>query len=152
MSPFVDQHSYAILDNVIRQVKERQEFDQDSIHVLHSLFKEYLFESIHIAESKSVTKICCESGRYLFNVSDHCLYSKEEEKDEYSRDIFLCTIEPRYCSCKEFFDRVLCHKDLLMCRHLLAVIISDIFDMHQVVNIDNITFAEEYYKSGLLHP
>lgn len=60
-----------------------------------------------------MTKVCCESGRFIFNVSDHCLHPQEKQ-DEYKRDVFFCTIEPKYCSCKEFLDQVVCNKEILL--------------------------------------
>lgn len=61
-----------------------------------------------------VTKIQSKSGRFVYRVSDLCLYPNEE-KDEYERDVFACFIKPkRHCTCKYFFREVVTDETVLI--------------------------------------
>lgn len=145
----MERHAIEFFENVIQQIKEEQELNEESIHVLHSFFGNQLFESIHLAENEAVTKVSCESRRFIYNISDHCLYPVNKQ-DEYKRDIVFCTTEPRYCSCTTFLDKVICNQEIILCRHVLAAIFSEVLNSYQTNIIDDITFAEEYYKLGVL--
>ncbi|RCI07016.1 hypothetical protein CU098_007849 [Rhizopus stolonifer] len=53
----MERHAIEFFENVIQQIKEEQELNEESIHVLHSFFGNQLFESIHLAENEAARGI-----------------------------------------------------------------------------------------------
>ncbi|KAG1054692.1 hypothetical protein G6F46_008657 [Rhizopus delemar] len=79
----------------------------------------------------------------------HALYAFFDDQLYESIHIAESEAEPKYCSCKEFLDQVVCNEETLLCRHVLAVILSEVFNSYKSSMVDDITFAEEYYKFGI---
>lgn len=61
----------------------------------------------------TVKKVQSESGRFLYRVSDLCLYP-EEKPDVYERDTFTCFLSPRHCSCDAFLEHVVIDSSRIM--------------------------------------
>ncbi|KAI7904095.1 uncharacterized protein BX663DRAFT_355413 [Cokeromyces recurvatus] len=78
-------------------------------------------------EMCAVKKYQSESGRVIYRVSDACL----ELKNKYRKDMFTCLLLPRHCTCDIFLKQVIIEDKMVMCRHLLAAILSDILNMFE---------------------
>ncbi|KAI8373825.1 hypothetical protein BD560DRAFT_433937 [Blakeslea trispora] len=139
--------SKAIVNKVLRQITESKELSQEITLALHAVFRDTLFEALHISESKSVAKVRSDSGRVMFRVSDLCLRPEHrEESEEVEEDTHTCLLFPNYCSCEIFLKGVIIESNLVMCRHLLAVAISNALNMTENIQLNDQDFAEHHYS------
>ncbi|KAI8054931.1 uncharacterized protein B0P05DRAFT_560809, partial [Gilbertella persicaria] len=98
-----------------------------------------------------VAKVKSNSGRVVFRVSDLCLYPEEErvgkeKEDEEIENIFTCLLFPRHCSCETFLKEVILQDKSIMCRHLLAIMISHALNISENIQLNDEDFAEHYYS------
>ncbi|OBZ91455.1 Zinc finger SWIM domain-containing protein 7 [Choanephora cucurbitarum] len=142
--------SKAIVNKLLRQITEAKELQPETVLTLHAVFRDTLFEALHISESKSgrclvVAKIQSDSGRVIFRVSDLCL-RPEIESEELDEHTHTCLLFPNYCSCDTFVKGVILESSALMCRHLLAVAISHALNRTETIQLNDQDFAEHYYS------
>ncbi|KAI8377152.1 hypothetical protein EDC96DRAFT_494678 [Choanephora cucurbitarum] len=137
--------SKAIVNKLLRQITEAKELQPETVLTLHAVFRDTLFEALHITESKSVAKIQSDSGRVMFRVSDLCL-RPEIESEELDEHTHTCLLFPNYCSCDTFVKDVILESSAMMCRHLLAVAISHALNRTETIQLNDQDFAEHYYS------
>ncbi|KAI9472205.1 MAG: hypothetical protein EXX96DRAFT_611454 [Benjaminiella poitrasii] len=134
--------SNVLIDKIINELYEAKELKEDFISILYAIFQDTLYEALHIAENNSVKKYQSESGRTVYRVSDACL----QLKNKYRKDTFTCLLLPRHCTCDNFLKQVVIDDTMVMCRHLLAAILSDVLDILEFEQLNNELFAENYYN------
>ncbi|KAI7878070.1 hypothetical protein K492DRAFT_197122 [Lichtheimia hyalospora FSU 10163] len=108
---------------------------------LFELFEITLHDSFYLIDNNAVERAQCQAGRVIYRVSDACF-----QNDDQPNTWYTCFPHPRYCSCIEFRNEILCERTTLMCRHLLAVALVDALDLLPGEPIDDEEFAEIMYR------
>ncbi|KAI8641652.1 hypothetical protein BD408DRAFT_417700 [Parasitella parasitica] len=55
-------------------------------------------------------------------------------------------IAPRYCNCDKFMDGVIFGNEMTMCRHILAVSLSESLQLLEINALEDNAFAQEYKR------
>ncbi|XP_059149613.1 zinc finger SWIM domain-containing protein 7-like [Physella acuta] len=85
----------------------------DLLSLLNFTFQGLLLSALELVEKQSVTKIVSPSGRALFQVVGA------------SGTPYTCFARENYCSCPAYHFSVLRKEDHMMCKHVLAVKLSE---------------------------
>ncbi|XP_012945297.1 zinc finger SWIM domain-containing protein 7 [Aplysia californica] len=102
-----------LMSEVQRSYSEQQKLSDELLSSLHFVFQGPLSSALELVEKSSVTHIESPSGRALFQVIGT------------SGTPYTCFPNLRYCSCPAYNFSVLRKEDHLMCKHVLAIQLSE---------------------------
>ncbi|KAL1926242.1 hypothetical protein VTP01DRAFT_5939 [Rhizomucor pusillus] len=158
-----------IVDCCLTDIEQTGHISQETARRLYLIFGETFLQALHLLDTRSVSKITCHAGRTVFRIYDKYPSSvtKQNAKDNVGentyqlpepsnapdssehaepqpRATFICQLQPQYCNCIAFMQNVLCNKDMMMCRHILAIVLAEYFGYETQVLSDE-AFAELIY-------
>ncbi|CAO0789632.1 unnamed protein product [Mucor circinelloides] len=137
-------YSDELIDLIFKRLEEEGILTKETTLRLYSIFDKTLLESLQLTEGKQVTKIQSESGRTLYRVSNECI---SELEDPAAQEITnTCMINPKYCNCDKFIQDVIFKNDMIMCRHILAVKLSESLKLFETNHLRDKMFAQEYKR------
>ncbi|KAL0145718.1 zinc finger SWIM domain-containing protein 7 [Mucor lusitanicus] len=137
-------YSDEVIDLIFKRLEEEGTLTKETTLRLYSIFDKTLLESLQLTEGKQVTKVQSDSGRALYRVSNECI---SELEDPAAQEIInTCMINPRYCNCDKFIQDVILRNDMVMCRHVLAVKLSESLKLLGVNHLEDKAFAQEYKR------
>ncbi len=131
------QVSKDLLFDVYKCVKEYGIINEDLIKYLESIFPNKSPDVLEVIK-RGITK-------YIYTPSDRIIWTAIGENAEY-------LIYPKtFCSCSDFYKRVIIEKKRNFCKHLIAQIICEALDNFKVNKLDNINFNKFIKKMKLKH-
>ncbi|KAL5016492.1 hypothetical protein ScPMuIL_006081 [Solemya velum] len=92
--------------------KETGKLTDDILSALHSVFQGSLIPALDLVDRRSITCLTGPSGRYIFQVIGS------------SGTPYTCLSTTHYCSCPAYHYSVLLKEEHLMCKHILAIRLS----------------------------
>ena len=122
----------------IRQRNKEEEMKDSELLALHFLFGQNSLHALDLIDKGSVKKLVSPSRRELYI----CRGSTGSR--------YFCLKYGKFCNCPSYQYSVLVRGDALMCKHLLAVIISDALKRCEIVNVSDEEIKELLVKSVTL--
>lgn len=102
-----------VLHELLEEVKENGgTFSDEQLKALETLFPQHLLAALDLAERGAVTQYTCSSPH-----GDKTLYLVQGSSGQQ----YLCFSSSSYCSCPSFTYSVLVRKEMLLCKHQLAL-------------------------------
>lgn len=121
------QSSKDLLSEIYLKIKEKGDINDEFVNYLESIYPDKSSE-ILLALKRGITK-------YIFKPSNRIIWTAIGENDEY-------LIYPKiYCSCIDFYKRVVIKKEKVVCKHLIAQTISDALNNFKEKELDDRNFA-----------
>ncbi|KAH9525789.1 Zinc finger SWIM domain-containing protein 7 [Bulinus truncatus] len=114
-----------LLKEVERTYSESGQISDDLLSALNSVFHGPLLSALDLIDKASVTKIISPSGRILFQVLGT------------SGAPYICFANNNYCSCPAYNFSVLKREEHLMCKHVLAMKLSQAMGVSKILNVSN---------------
>ncbi|XP_065830416.1 zinc finger SWIM domain-containing protein 7-like [Oscarella lobularis] len=110
-----------IAEELFSEVRKEKESNENGLSdsllsALNCIFGQSLVYALDLVDKKSVTKYTCPSGRSTFKVVGS------------SGDVYTCLLNSNYCTCPSYVYTVLVKRDVLMCKHVLAMHLSVALD------------------------
>ncbi|KAI9493529.1 hypothetical protein BDB00DRAFT_364854 [Zychaea mexicana] len=141
--------SLLLLDAILREISASKELTSENTQLLFALFQDTLYEALYLIDQNAVKRVHCKAGRVLYRVTDTILEQHMSTATTTTRttassssaatavtrqppratEPYTCLVQPRFCSCPEFFDSTICEQQALVCRHALAAVLGDALDM-----------------------
>jgi len=129
------QRSKEFLVKVYNKAKERGKLNKEVIEYLESKFPGKTDKIIEIV-NREITKYC-------YNPSKRIIWTVIGENDEY-------LIYPkRYCSCQDFYKRVVIKRKKEYCKHIIAQIIGEAIGKFKIVEWEDDKFRESLKEVNL---
>jgi len=117
------QSSKDLLSEIYLKMKEKGDIDDEFVNYLESIYPDKSSEILQSLK-RGVTK-------YIFKPSNRIIWTTIGENDEY-------LIYPKiYCSCIDFYNRVVIKRKKVVCKHLIAQTISDALDNFKEKELDD---------------
>ena len=117
------QSSKDLLSEVYLKMKEKGDIDDEFVNFLESIYPDKSSEILQSLK-RGITK-------YIFKPSNRIIWTAIGENDEY-------LIYPKiYCSCIDFYNRVVIKRKKVVCKHLIAQTISDALNNFKGKKIDD---------------
>ena len=126
-----------LLFSIHEKVKKKGFLDEKLINYIDSLFSERIIDIINVIE-RSFQKI-------IFDPSKRSIWIIPTRKDPER----IYVIYPKlYCSCWDFYKRVVIEKKRSFCKHILAQTICEALGNFEIVNLEDVEFQKyiEYLK------
>uniref|UniRef100_F7B0L7 Zinc finger SWIM-type containing 7 n=1 Tax=Ornithorhynchus anatinus TaxID=9258 RepID=F7B0L7_ORNAN len=92
---------------------------------LKFVFGSSAVQALDLVDQRSVTRVLAPSGRVVYQVVGS------------SGKLYTCFNSCHYCSCPAFAFSVLRKSDTLLCKHLLAVYLSQAMGMSQELSVSD---------------
>ncbi|GAB1599265.1 zinc finger SWIM domain-containing protein 7-like, partial [Argonauta hians] len=102
-----------LLSEVSRVYKETTSLSDELLSALQFLYQSSLLPALDIIDRKAVTLLQCPSKRQLYTVIGS------------SGIVYICFPASKYCSCPAYNYSVLLKDDHIMCKHILAIKLSE---------------------------
>lgn len=128
-----------LLINIHDKVKDKGVLDDEVINYIDSLFSERIIDVIEVIE-RGFSKI-------IFNPSKKSLWTISKRKDPQNNYFIYPKL---YCTCWDFYKRVIIEKRRPFCKHLLAQTICEALDNFKIVNLQDVAF-QTYIKDFKLN-
>ncbi|MFX1275159.1 MAG: hypothetical protein ACFFBP_09785 [Promethearchaeota archaeon] len=120
-----------LLLTIYNKVKDKGFLDDELIKYLDSLFSERINDVLEVIERGF--------SKYTFYPSKKNIWTVPTKKD--NKKIYL--IYPKlYCSCWDFYKRVVIEKKRQFCKHILAQTICEALDNYNIVELKD----KEFYN------
>jgi len=117
------QSSKDLLSEVYLKMKEKGDIDDEFVNYLESIYPDKSSEILQSLK-RGITK-------YIFKPSNRIIWTAIGENDEY-------LIYPKiYCSCIDFYNRVVIKRKKVVCKHLIAQTISDALNNFKEKKLDD---------------
>jgi len=117
------QSSKDLLSEIYLKIKEKGDIDDEFVNYLESIYPEKSSEILQSLK-RGITK-------YIFKPSNRIIWTAIGENDEY-------LIYPKiYCSCIDFYNRVVIKRKKVVCKHLIAQTISDALNNFKEKKLDD---------------
>ncbi|XP_029467132.1 zinc finger SWIM domain-containing protein 7 [Rhinatrema bivittatum] len=124
----------AIAEELLKEVKtcyqESSQITDELLLGLKFVFGASALHALDLVDQQSVTQVSCPSGRTLFQVLGS------------SGKLYICYASCHYCSCPAFAFSVLRKNDNLLCKHILAVYLSQAMKACQELTISNTQMSQ----------
>ncbi|MFX1337584.1 MAG: hypothetical protein ACFFDK_03155 [Promethearchaeota archaeon] len=121
------QSSKDLLSEIYSKIKAKGEIDDEFVNYLESIYPNKSSEILQ-ALKRGVTK-------YIFKPSNRIMWTAIGENDEY-------LIYPKiYCSCIDFYKRVVVKRKKVVCKHLIAQTLSDALNNFKEKELDDMNFT-----------
>ena len=122
------QSSKDFLSEIYLKTKEKGDIDVEFVNYLESIYPDKSSEILQTLK-RGITK-------YVFKPSNRIIWTAIGENDEY-------LIYPKiYCSCIDFYNRVVIKRKKVACKHLIAQTISDALNAFKEQELDDKNFTE----------
>lgn len=102
-----------LFEEVAKVYKQQKCLTDELLFALQFVFQAPLLPALDLIDRKSVTLIRCPSGRKVYQVSGS------------SGTPYTCFATSSFCSCPAYKFSVLKRGDTVMCKHLLAIRLSE---------------------------
>uniref|UniRef100_A0A8C5IPC3 Zinc finger SWIM-type containing 7 n=1 Tax=Junco hyemalis TaxID=40217 RepID=A0A8C5IPC3_JUNHY len=124
----------AVAEELLREI--RKAFQETSQGMLKFIFGPCAVPALDLVDQRSVTRLRSPSGRILYQVLGS------------SGKLYTCYSSCHYCTCPAFGFSVLQKSESLLCKHILAVYLSQALGACQELPVSeeqltNILLAEE---------
>jgi len=117
------QSSKDLLSEIYLKMKEKGDIDDEFVNYLESIYPDKSSEILQSLK-RGITK-------YIFKPSNRIIWTAIGENDEY-------LIYPKiYCSCIDFYNRVVIKRKKVVCKHLIAQTISDALNNFKEKKLDD---------------
>lgn len=117
------QSSKDLLSEIYLKIKEKGDIDDEFVNYLESIYPDKSSEILQSLK-RGITK-------YIFKPSNRIIWTAIGENDEY-------LIYPKiYCSCIDFYNRVVIKRKKVVCKHLIAQTISDALNNFKEKKLDD---------------
>lgn len=117
------QSSKDLLSEIYLKMKEKLDIDDEFVNYLESIYPDKSSEILQSLK-RGITK-------YIFKPSNRIIWTAIGENDEY-------LIYPKiYCSCIDFYNRVVIKRKKVVCKHLIAQTISDALNNFKEKKLDD---------------
>ncbi|XP_069471329.1 zinc finger SWIM domain-containing protein 7 [Ambystoma mexicanum] len=107
----------AVAEELLKEVKkafhETSKISDELLLALKFVFGSSALHALDLVDQHSVTRINSPSGRMVFQVHGS------------SGKLYTCYASCHYCSCPAFVFSVLKRNDSLLCKHVLAIYLSE---------------------------
>ncbi len=122
------QSSKDLLSEIYLKIKQKGEIDDEFVNYLESIYPDKSSEILK-AIKRGITK-------YIFKPSNRIIWTAIGENNEY-------LIYPKiYCSCIDFYNRVVIKRKKDICKHLIAQSISDALNDFIEKELEDINFPD----------
>ncbi|XP_056314640.1 zinc finger SWIM domain-containing protein 7 [Danio aesculapii] len=111
--------SEQLLKDLQRTYSERKQIPDDLLIALRFVFGPSALQALDLVDQRTVTCVSSPSGRKAFQVLGG------------SGRLYTCFTSCHYCPCPAFSYTVLRRNESLMCKHLLAVVLSQAMGLCQ---------------------
>ncbi|KAM9320817.1 zinc finger SWIM domain-containing protein 7 [Gastrophryne carolinensis] len=119
----------AVAQELLREIKrayhENSQISDEHLLGLKFIFGPTALYALDLVDQRSVTHVTSPSGRSTFQVTGS------------SGKIYTCYKACHYCSCPAFTFSVLRREDSMVCKHILAVYLSQALEVCQEVTVSN---------------
>ncbi|XP_052272032.1 zinc finger SWIM domain-containing protein 7-like isoform X2 [Dreissena polymorpha] len=107
----------AVIEQLFEELKysfkETGKVSDDILAALNNVFDATLVPALDLVDNCSVTVLTCPAGRHVYQVIGS------------SGTPYTCLVSCQYCSCPAYRFSVLKKEDHVMCKHVLAVKLSN---------------------------
>ncbi|XP_060559724.1 zinc finger SWIM domain-containing protein 7-like [Ruditapes philippinarum] len=108
----------------LRQVyKDTGKVTDEILSALSNVYQAPLLPALDLVDSRSVSRLVCPAGRQLYQVIGS------------SGTPYTCFKGNNYCSCPAYRFSVLNKEELSMCKHILAVKLSDAMEVTKKLEV-----------------
>ncbi|XP_014671647.1 PREDICTED: zinc finger SWIM domain-containing protein 7-like [Priapulus caudatus] len=121
MEDVVDQ----LLQEVAKCFQKYSTLTDEVLSGLAFVFQGTLLPALSLVDSKSVTRLVSPSSRCLYEVRGS------------SGNVYMCFEGLNYCCCPSYTYSVLKRRDSMMCKHILAVRLSEAMQTCCTVNVQD---------------
>ncbi|XP_060115003.1 zinc finger SWIM domain-containing protein 7 [Heteronotia binoei] len=119
----------AVAEELLREIRkafqETSQVPDDLLSALKFVFGASAVPALDLVDRQSVTRIVSPSGRTVYQVLGS------------SGKLYTCYASCHFCSCPAFAFSVLRKSDSLLCKHLLAIYLSQALGRCQEVTVSN---------------
>ncbi|KAM5273557.1 zinc finger SWIM domain-containing protein 7 [Ctenodactylus gundi] len=112
-----------LLSEMAATVREGAQISDEHLLSLKFVFGPSAIQALDLVDRQSITSISSPSGRRVYQVLGS------------SGKTYTCLASCHYCSCPAFAFSVLRKSDSLLCKHLLAVYLSQIMRSCQQISV-----------------
>ncbi|XP_007670736.1 zinc finger SWIM domain-containing protein 7 [Ornithorhynchus anatinus] len=114
-----------LLNEISSAFKETSQIPDELLLALKFVFGSSAVQALDLVDQRSVTRVLAPSGRVVYQVVGS------------SGKLYTCFNSCHYCSCPAFAFSVLRKSDTLLCKHLLAVYLSQAMGMSQELSVSD---------------
>ncbi|XP_068122110.1 zinc finger SWIM domain-containing protein 7 [Hyperolius riggenbachi] len=125
MEVFLPSVAEELLREIKRSYQETSQISDEHLLGLKFIFGPTALYALDLVDQRSVTHVTSPSGRSTFQVTGS------------SGKLYTCYKACHYCSCPAFSYTVLRRGDSLVCKHLLAVYLSQALGVCQEVTVSD---------------
>ncbi|KAL8604671.1 hypothetical protein ACOMHN_013451 [Nucella lapillus] len=115
----------SLLQEATRVFREHGKLTEEILSALHFVYQGPLLSALELVDKGAVSHLVSPSGRAVYQVIGS------------SGTPYTCFSTSHYCSCPAFTFSVLHKEDHMMCKHHLAVKLSDITGKTKTVNVSD---------------
>ncbi|XP_077020103.1 zinc finger SWIM domain-containing protein 7-like isoform X2 [Tamandua tetradactyla] len=119
-----------LLSEMAAAVRESARIPDEHLLLLKFVFGSSAIQALDLADRQSITLISSPSGRCLYQVLGS------------SGKTYTCLASCHYCSCPAFAFSVLRKSENLLCKHLLAVYLSQVMGTCQKLSVSDKQLTE----------
>jgi len=123
VSTSVDKLGNQLMLEVQKEYSENKKLTDRLLSSLHFVFQGPLLSALQLVDKLAVTLIESPSGRKLYQVIGA------------SGTLYTCFNNLKYCSCPAYHFSVLRKEDHLMCKHVLAIRLSEAMDCCKTITV-----------------
>ena len=117
------------LEEILAEIKDDKKFSLQHLKFFIEGFNDRFWRALHNLLSNSVKK-------YVFQPSNRVEWIVIGKNRDY------LIVSNLYCSCDDFYVKVVVQKSAKMCYHLLSKILADILDYHEQINVEDERYEE----------
>ncbi|XP_007526272.1 zinc finger SWIM domain-containing protein 7 [Erinaceus europaeus] len=114
-----------LLNEMAEAVRESAQIPDEHLLSLKFVFGSSAIQALDLVDRQSITLISSPSGRCIYQVLGS------------SGKTYICLASCHYCSCPAFAFSVLRKSDSLLCKHLLAVYLSQVMKTCQQLSVSD---------------
>ncbi|KAK9763034.1 Zinc finger SWIM domain-containing protein 7 [Basidiobolus ranarum] len=114
-------------DAILGRIGETQTITDENLVALYTLYKDVLLDALRLIDNNAIKKMVCPSKRKLYQIAD-------PEADE--------PVLYEYCTCSAFLREVVIYKRNTLCKHLLAIRLSEALGTCSEVAISDKEFVD----------
>uniref|UniRef100_A0A0B7B3P7 SWIM-type domain-containing protein n=1 Tax=Arion vulgaris TaxID=1028688 RepID=A0A0B7B3P7_9EUPU len=113
-------------DHLMEEVRKTYPIlSDDLLSLLNFIFQGPLLSALDLVEKRSVTRVSSPSGRELFQIIGA------------SGTPYTCFHHLKYCSCPAYHFSVLCKEEHIMCKHVLAMKLSEAMGLTKSLQVSD---------------
>lgn len=125
-----------VLEDLLNQVKDEysnyKEISNSLLSCLHSVLGQPLLPALDLVDTEAVTSVTTASGKQLYKVCG------------LTGSTYYCTLQ--YCPCMSFAFGVVKHRELLTCKHIIAVKLCLAMGIEKQDQVSDIEFAKLMFQ------